>query len=168
VDALERGLLGGGVAVALTARWMRALMLSIALVGQIIRRISGSNAWNGTSSARVCSHRCAIAGLPRGGRRPPGNDGAVRLANDSRFGLGSNVWTSDLDRGEEIATMLDAGHTAVHGLTASDPRLPFGGVKDSGYGRELSSYGLYEFVNVHTVVVNDPYGPAGDDTRAVE
>jgi succinate-semialdehyde dehydrogenase/glutarate-semialdehyde dehydrogenase len=100
--------------------------------------------------------------------RAPDVDGAVRLANDSRFGLGSNVWTSDLDRGEEIATMLDAGHTAVNGLTASDPRLPFGGVKDSGYGRELSSYGLYEFVNVHTVVVNDPYGPAGDDTRAVE
>jgi succinate-semialdehyde dehydrogenase/glutarate-semialdehyde dehydrogenase len=95
-------------------------------------------------------------------------DAAVRLANESRFGLGSNVWTADLDRAEDIAVRLDAGHTAVNGITASDPRLPFGGVKDSGYGRELSRHGLHEFVNVHTVVVNDPSGPAGDDTRAVE
>ena len=98
----------------------------------------------------------------------PDLDAAVRLANDSRFGLGSNVWTSDLDRGEDIAARLDAGHTAVNGMTASDPRLPFGGVKDSGYGRELSRYGLHEFVNIHTVVVNDPSGPAGDNTAAIE
>jgi succinate-semialdehyde dehydrogenase/glutarate-semialdehyde dehydrogenase len=95
-------------------------------------------------------------------------DAAVRLANETRFGLGSNVWTSDLDRGQDIAARLDAGHTAVNGITASDPRLPFGGVKDSGYGRELSHHGLHEFVNIHAVVVNGPHGPAGDNPTAVE
>ena len=100
--------------------------------------------------------------------RATGADDAVRLANASRFGLGSNVWTSDLDRGEAIAVRLDAGHTAVNGMTASDPRLPFGGVKDSGYGRELSRHGLLEFVNVHTVVVNDARGPAGSAPKPIE
>jgi succinate-semialdehyde dehydrogenase/glutarate-semialdehyde dehydrogenase len=87
-------------------------------------------------------------------------DAAVRLANDTRFGLGSNIWTSDLERGQQLAVRLDAGHTAVNWMTTSDPRLPFGGVKDSGYGRELSSHGIHEFVNVHAVVVEGPGGPA--------
>jgi succinate-semialdehyde dehydrogenase/glutarate-semialdehyde dehydrogenase len=86
-------------------------------------------------------------------------DAAVRLANDTRFGLGSNIWTSDLAGGQQLAVRLDAGHTAVNGMTTSDPRLPFGGVKDSGYGRELSSHGIHEFVNVHAVVVDGPEGP---------
>jgi len=86
-------------------------------------------------------------------------DEAIRLANDSRFGLGSNIWTSDLARGQDLAVRLDAGHTAVNWMTTSDPRLPFGGIKDSGYGRELSRHGIHEFVNVHTVVVNRPQGP---------
>jgi succinate-semialdehyde dehydrogenase/glutarate-semialdehyde dehydrogenase len=86
-------------------------------------------------------------------------EAAIRAANDTRYGLGSNLWTTDLDRGEALAARIDAGHTAVNGMTASDPRLPFGGIKESGYGRELSRHGLLEFVNVHAVVVNGPQGP---------
>lgn len=85
---------------------------------------------------------------------------AIRLANATPFGLGSNIWTADLDRGRDLAVRLTAGHTAINGMTASDPRLPFGGLKDSGYGRELSHYGIHEFVNVHVIVTNGPGGPA--------
>jgi len=91
--------------------------------------------------------------------RVPNADAAIEVANDTQFGLGSNVWTSDLPHGQKLALRLDAGHTAVNWMTTSDPRLPFGGIKNSGYGRELSSYGVHEFVNVHTVVVNRPEGP---------
>jgi acyl-CoA reductase-like NAD-dependent aldehyde dehydrogenase len=94
---------------------------------------------------------------------------ALALANASAYGLGSAVWTSDLAQGEEaFASRLEAGHTAVNGMTVSDPRLPFGGVKDSGYGRELSHHGLFEFVNFHTVVVNAPDGPREDRRTASE
>jgi succinate-semialdehyde dehydrogenase/glutarate-semialdehyde dehydrogenase len=95
-------------------------------------------------------------------------DEAVRVANDTPFGLGSNVWTADLDRGEAIASRLQAGHTAVNGMTASDPRLPFGGIKDSGIGRELARHGIQEFVNVHTVVTYGPHGPDASAPAAVE
>jgi succinate-semialdehyde dehydrogenase/glutarate-semialdehyde dehydrogenase len=80
-------------------------------------------------------------------------DQAIRLANHSVFGLGAAVFTRDLERGERVARRLDAGATFVNGLVASDPRLPFGGIKESGYGRELGSYGIREFVNIKTVVV---------------
>jgi succinate-semialdehyde dehydrogenase / glutarate-semialdehyde dehydrogenase len=79
---------------------------------------------------------------------------AIRIANDSQFGLGAAVFTRDVERGQRIARELEAGSTFVNGLVASDPRLPFGGIKMSGYGRELSAYGIREFVNIKTVVVS--------------
>ncbi len=78
---------------------------------------------------------------------------AVRIANDSIFGLGAAVFTRDVARGERVARELDAGCTFVNTLVASDPRLPFGGIKESGYGRELGSYGIKEFVNIKTVYI---------------
>ncbi|MDP9104080.1 MAG: NAD-dependent succinate-semialdehyde dehydrogenase [Pseudomonadota bacterium] len=79
---------------------------------------------------------------------------ALRIANASEFGLGSGVLTSDLERGERIAAEdLDAGMAFVNKPVASDPRLPFGGVKHSGYGREVSSFGIREFVNIKSVLV---------------
>jgi succinate-semialdehyde dehydrogenase/glutarate-semialdehyde dehydrogenase len=78
---------------------------------------------------------------------------AVRIANDTIFGLGAAVFTENLERGERIARELDAGSTFVNSLVASDPRLPFGGIKQSGYGRELGSYGIKEFVNAKTIYV---------------
>jgi len=79
---------------------------------------------------------------------------AIRVANDSVFGLGAAVFTQDLAKGERIAASeLEAGCCFVNTLVKSDPRLPFGGIKESGYGRELSSYGIKEFVNIKTVFV---------------
>jgi hypothetical protein len=86
--------------------------------------------------------------------RVPGN------ATDSGCSPRLRPNADDLARGEALAVRLDAGHTAVNGMTSSDPRLPFGGVKESGYGRELSGQGIHEFVNAHTVVVDIPTGPS--------
>ena len=81
---------------------------------------------------------------------------AIELANESDYGLGGNLWTSDIERGRRLARDLESGGVFINGMTASDPRLPFGGIKRSGYGRELSSYGIREFVNIQTVWI----GPA--------
>lgn len=79
---------------------------------------------------------------------------AIQLANDSQFGLGAAVFTRDIKRGERIAaTQLEAGSCFVNSLVKSDPRLPFGGIKESGYGRELGLLGIHEFVNIKTVYI---------------
>ncbi len=81
-------------------------------------------------------------------------DEAIKVANDTPYGLGASVYTSDVERGEYIASeLLDAGNCFVNGIVKSDPRLPFGGTKESGYGRELSPLGILEFTNTKTVWV---------------
>lgn len=78
-------------------------------------------------------------------------EAALRVANDTPFGLGAALWTADLDRAARLTRRIDAGAVFVNGLVASDPRLPFGGTKASGYGRELGRLGLLEFMNAKTV-----------------
>jgi len=78
---------------------------------------------------------------------------ALSIANSSRFGLGGSVWTQDVEKGEQFARQLQSGSAFVNGMVKSDARLPFGGIKASGYGRELSHHGMREFVNVKTIWV---------------
>jgi succinate-semialdehyde dehydrogenase/glutarate-semialdehyde dehydrogenase len=85
--------------------------------------------------------------------RAADTDEAIALANKSSYGLGAAVFTDNIKKGEEVARKLDAGFCAINDSVRSDPRLPFGGVKDSGYGRELSHYGIKEFVNIKTVYI---------------
>jgi len=80
---------------------------------------------------------------------------AIKVANDSIFGLGAAIFTKDIKKGERIAeNELEAGACFVNTNVRSDPRLPFGGIKESGYGRELSYLGIREFINIKTVYVN--------------
>lgn len=120
-----------------------------------------------TVTPRQPGHRAAAghlrgttpAGLGAPLDRAAGTARAWRGAPPAQRAAALRLWTSDLGRGEAFAARLDAGHTAVNGMAACDPRLLFGGVKDSGYGRELSRHGLLEFVNIHAVVTSPPGGP---------
>jgi succinate-semialdehyde dehydrogenase/glutarate-semialdehyde dehydrogenase len=89
---------------------------------------------------------------------------AIALANRSQYGLGASLWTRDIERAKVLARDIEAGSVFVNGMVASDPRLPFGGVKRSGYGRELSEFGIREFVNIQTVWI----GPAREERRTSE
>ena len=79
---------------------------------------------------------------------------AVAIANESEYGLGASIWTRDITKAKELAAKIESGSVFINGMVKSDVRLPFGGIKKSGYGRELGEYGIKEFVNVKTVVVD--------------
>jgi acyl-CoA reductase-like NAD-dependent aldehyde dehydrogenase len=80
---------------------------------------------------------------------------AIREANNSEFGLGASIWTNNIERGIRLARQIESGILSVNEMVKSDPRLPFGGIKKSGIGRELSEFGIKEFVNIKSVVVKD-------------
>jgi succinate-semialdehyde dehydrogenase/glutarate-semialdehyde dehydrogenase len=90
---------------------------------------------------------------------------AIRIANDTRFGLGASLWGRDFARAEKLAERVEAGMVFINGIVKSDPRLPFGGVKDSGYGRELSYHGIREFVGAKTVWIRDRPAHIGEERR---
>jgi len=76
---------------------------------------------------------------------------AIRIANDSKYGLGASIWTQDIDKAEKLSTVIESGIVTVNNVVISDPRVPFGGIKNSGFGREMSRYGMLEFVNIKSV-----------------
>ncbi len=85
-------------------------------------------------------------------------EAAIALANSTDFGLGASLWTHDLDRARQLARRIESGSVFVNGMVVSDPRLPFGGIKRSGYGRELSAFGIHEFVNIQTIWIGEGNG----------
>ena len=102
-------------------------------------------------TAKACAYHEELFGPVAIVIRAADEQDALRIANETRFGLGSSIWSQDTTRAELLATHIQAGCTFVNGMVKSDPRLPFGGVKASGFGRELSRLGMLEFVNAKTV-----------------
>ena len=87
---------------------------------------------------------------------------AIKIANDSKFGLGASIWTQNLEKAEELSSMVESGMITINNVVISDPRVPFGGIKNSGFGRELSRYGMLEFVNIKSIrfydqLIHGPY-----------
>jgi acyl-CoA reductase-like NAD-dependent aldehyde dehydrogenase len=80
---------------------------------------------------------------------------AIKEANNTEFGLGASIWTNNIEKGIRLARLIKSGIVSINEMVKSDPRLPFGGTKYSGIGRELSEFGIKEFVNIKSVVVKD-------------
>ena len=104
-------------------------------------------------TANACAYHEELFGPVAIIIRATSEEDALRIANATRFGLGSSIWSKNTARAEQLAGQIQAGSTFINGMVKSDPRLPFGGVKASGYGRELSRLGMHEFVNAKTVWV---------------
>ena len=102
-------------------------------------------------TVRTCAYHEELFGPVAIVIRATSEEDALRIANETRFGLGSSIWSRDTARAERLATHIQAGCSFINGMVKSDPRLPFGGIKASGYGRELSKLGIVEFVNAKTV-----------------
>lgn len=100
--------------------------------------------------------------------RAKDEDEAVAVANATRFGLGASLWSRDFARAEKLGERVEAGMIFINGIVKSDPRLPFGGIKESGYGRELSYHGIREFVNAKTVWIKDRAPHLGEERRQQE
>jgi aldehyde dehydrogenase len=83
----------------------------------------------------------------------------MKIQNDSIYGLGASIWTQNLDKAEKLSRIVESGIVTVNNVVISDPRVPFGGIKNSGFGRELSRYGMLEFVNVKSVRFYDQLIP---------
>ena len=81
------------------------------------------------------------------------DEDAIRIANDTPYGLGASIWTTDIEKAKKLIPQIDAGNVFVNTIVKSDPLAPFGGVKKSGFGRELSSYGIKEFVNIKNISI---------------
>jgi len=118
---------------------------------------------NVTSSMRA--YREEIFGPVATILRAQNEEDALRLANDTLYGLGASIWSRDFARAEELSKQIESGMVFINGVVKSDPRLPFGGVKGSGFGRELSYHGVREFVNAKTVWLKDRAPHLGEERR---
>ncbi|HEY1138485.1 MAG TPA: NAD-dependent succinate-semialdehyde dehydrogenase [Xanthomonadaceae bacterium] len=170
VDAASKLAVGDPMAESTTLAPMARADLRDEVHAQVLRSIeAGASLLLGGTPGQGGSHYPAtildhvVPGMPAYSEelfgpaaailRAKDEDDAVRIANDTDFGLGASVWTTDKSRGEAVARRLQAGATFVNAIVRSDVRLPFGGTKTSGFGRELAEHGIHEFMNIKTVYV---------------